>query len=254
VDLNQQAHPKLHNPPRASVSKVARDASPDIILSSQEMTLGISSKVRRQFRVPMLLVVEDMRLAQYSGVRAQIFPGRIILNPGLPKRRVQELIAPAACSFSPTIHGGWGFIDGSWIAETVMIKTHNDGYVRAGQDAIVAHEIGKLYNRFIFHHLSLFLSCFSDVDYLSIEMSVIVTDIAANIWVLGDSRLASFCRQMYPSEIAEAIVQCLGNYSSVKEFSEKQIVMAFSRDFVADEVLEVFRHELSVASSTGGSS
>lgn len=88
------------------------------------------------------------------------------------------------------------------------------------------------------------------LEYLSMGKPVIVTDIPAHRWILGNSSLAFFCKQGRPSEIAEAIFQCLGDRRPVEEFDGKQIAETFSPDVLTDAVLDVFRHGLSVAAAT----
>ncbi len=77
------------------------------------------------------------------------------------------------------------------------------------------------------------------LEYLAMEKPVIVTDIAANRWVVRDSTNAFFCGRGSPKEIAEAIVQSLKTQVTGGKDSRDMMISTFSSHAIADSVLKI---------------
>lgn len=77
------------------------------------------------------------------------------------------------------------------------------------------------------------------LEYLSMQKPVIVTDIPANRWIVGNRPVAFFCGRGSPKEIAEAILRCAHTRASIPESERNQIVARFSTESVADRVIRI---------------
>jgi glycosyltransferase involved in cell wall biosynthesis len=77
------------------------------------------------------------------------------------------------------------------------------------------------------------------LEYLSMRKPVIVTDIPANRWIVGNRPVAFFCGDGRPQEIAEAILRCVRARSSVPEAERCEIAARFSPDSLAQRLVEI---------------
>ena len=77
------------------------------------------------------------------------------------------------------------------------------------------------------------------LEYLSMRKPVVVTDIAANRWIVENRPVAFFCGRGSPKEIAQAILQCARTGAEIPESERDRIAARFSADRVADRVLMI---------------
>jgi len=77
------------------------------------------------------------------------------------------------------------------------------------------------------------------LEYLSMLKPVVVTNIPANRWIVGNRPFAFFCGRGSPKEIAEAILECFRAGASIPESERNRIAASFSPQSVAQRVLRI---------------
>lgn len=76
------------------------------------------------------------------------------------------------------------------------------------------------------------------LEYMAMGKPMILTDIPAHRWLVGNRRNVFFCGQGSPAEIAEAILRCISTKVTAK--IPDGTVLKFSSMTVADNVLHIF--------------
>jgi len=78
------------------------------------------------------------------------------------------------------------------------------------------------------------------LEYMAMGKPVIATDIAAHRWLAANRQTVFFCGRGSPTEIADAVLECICARSAIEEAGREEIAAGFSPSAVADAVLQVF--------------